>query len=229
MFVNSPCWEANVGVCLLVEHVSTGGGTGGLGRRELVKQERGVRYKRRPKPEERPNTETTREEEGEEEEEVEQRRGNKAQEKVAEKGRIADSSKDNDDFKRGDFCNEPRIRVPCKRVAAKGLKSGAHRCLRAEESRRKCRLQHPGRGQLRKLLLHVPGSGSDSSLRESVTSLNIRRRRDPRPTALNMYQGHLQVSRSKLTHLCMHHSPTAFPTTHQTRVRDQGIHLDFPF
>ena len=59
-------------------HVSTGGGTRGLGHRELLaKQERGARYKRRPEPEERPHTETTRQEEGEEEEEeVEQRRGN---------------------------------------------------------------------------------------------------------------------------------------------------------
>lgn len=87
MVVNSPNWEANVPACLLVEHVSTGGGTRGLGHRELLaKQERGVRYKRRPKPEERPNTETAREEEGEEEDEVEQRRGNSAEEKVAEGG-----------------------------------------------------------------------------------------------------------------------------------------------
>lgn len=62
-------------MCLLVERVSTEGGTRGLGHRELLaKQERGVRYKRRA--EERPNTETTGTEEEEEEEGLEQRGGN---------------------------------------------------------------------------------------------------------------------------------------------------------
>lgn len=79
MIVDSASWEGNAPVCLPVEHVSTGGGTRGLGHRELlVEEERGVRYKSRAKPEERPNAEPTGEEEGEEkeEEEVEQRRGN---------------------------------------------------------------------------------------------------------------------------------------------------------